>query len=571
MHSEHALWKEFLRVWPRERIKAMTLHEYTGYNDKDTFTYWIETKLGSLGSIRGAPPYKFGIFKHKEITGSKNHTKSDQTSDAEYSWRKPLGDNKDQAFEKVKQEILNVIESIDLDNIQPINDIPLGPTFKWKIAFLHQKLDKPRLVSIYSLKKLKRYFQGQFPNQKLSYYDYHRLILKERDLKTDKDILVFSKKIWERMDQMEAVDKQQRSYKKSMTSVNVTDRIQTSKQPLNQILYGPPGTGKTYHTVNKALEIIDPGFYKENREDRESLNNRFRALIKNETVRFITFHQSFSYEDFVEGLKPITENGGIIYVIENGVFKRMCEFANSNSNSRFVLIIDEINRGNISSIFGVLITLIDESKRAGAEEALSVTLPYSKKPFSIPKNLYLIGTMNTANRSLALMDTALRRRFDFIEMMPKTEKLKKLNVKGIEISEMLSKMNKRIEVLYDREHSIGHAFFMPLQKEELDKEKQWELLKDIFTNKIIPLLEEYFFEDWKKIRQVLGDNKKKDEHQFIRPNKEGEEEARLMFKNDDYYSADQYKSYERNKDAIKYPESFIGIYEDIGASENDSQ
>jgi 5-methylcytosine-specific restriction protein B len=197
---------------------------------------------------------------------------------------------------------LNVITSIVSDNIQPINDVPLGPTFKWKIAFLHQNPDEPRLVSIYSLKKLKRYFQGRFSNQKLSYYDYHRLILDERDLKTDKDILVFSKKIWEKMDQMEAVDKQQRSFKESMPSVNVTDRIQTSKQPLNQILYGPPGTGKTYHTVNKALKIIDPGFYKENREDRESLNNRFRALIKNETVKFITFHQSFSYEDFVEGL-----------------------------------------------------------------------------------------------------------------------------------------------------------------------------------------------------------------------------------------------------------------------------
>ena len=569
MHSEHSQWKEFLKVWPRERIEAMTLHEYTSYNDKDTFTYWIETKLRGLGSIKGGSSYKFGIFKHKEITGPKNHTKSDQTSDAEYSWRKPLGDNKDQAFARVKRGVVDVIRSIGRDNIQPINDVPLGPSFKWKIAFLYQDPDKPRLVSIYSPKKLKRYFQGQFSNRKLSYYDYHELILAEKDPKTDTDILVFSRKIWEKMDKMEAVDKQQRSFKESMPSVNVTDRIQTSKQPLNQILYGPPGTGKTYHTVNKALEIIDPGFYKENREDRESLNNRFRALIKNETVRFITFHQSFSYEDFVEGLKATTKDGKPIYNIEDGVFKRMCELA--NSNSRVVLIIDEINRGNISSIFGELITLIEESKRAGAEEALSVTLPYSKEPFRVPKNLYLIGTMNTADRSLALMDTALRRRFDFIEMMPKTEKLKKLNVKGIEISEMLSKMNKRIEVLYDREHSIGHAFFMPLQKEELDKEKQWEDLKDIFANKIIPLLEEYFFEDWEKIRQVLGDNKKHYEHQFIRPNEEGEEEARLMFENDDYYSADQYKSYERNKDALKYPESFIGIYEDIGASENDSQ
>lgn len=162
------------------------------------------------------------------------------------------------------------------------------------------------------------------------------------------------------------------------------------------------------------------------------------------------------------------------------------------------MIIDEINRGNISRIFGELITLIEPSKRAGAIEELSTTLPYSKKLFSVPDNLYLIGTMNTADRSLAGLDIALRRRFTFVEMPPKPELLADTNIDGVNIGRLLEVMNERIEVLLDRDHCLGHAYFMPLKQEQtLDK------LATIFKPDH-PLLQEYFFEDWERINWVLN-------------------------------------------------------------------
>ena len=314
-------------------------------------------------------------------------------------------------------------------------------------------------------------------------------------------------------------------------------------QPLNQILYGPPGTGKTYHTIDAALKIIDPDFYDQNRNDRAALKAHFELLKDEGLIGFTTFHQSFAYEDFVEGLKAETEEGVISYVVEPGIFRRFCveeatiaEVSSTDrvdvSNTRNkVLIIDEINRGNISSIFGELITLIEPSKRRGAAEALSVMLPYSKEELSVPGDLYLIGTMNTADRSLALMDTALRRRFDFIEMMPDTSLLSELIVDGINIQKMLDVINRRIQVLYDREHTLGHAFFMPLI--DCPENQRFSLLESIFSEKILPLLEEYFFEDWEKIRLVLGDNQKADEHQFIRVNKSFNHEK--LFGSDDAY------------------------------------
>ncbi|REL28969.1 hypothetical protein DXX93_15065 [Thalassotalea euphylliae] len=184
----------------------------------------------------------------------------------------------------------------------------------------------------------------------------------------------------------------------------------------------------------------------------------------------------------------------------------------------YVLVIDEINRGNISKIFGELITLIEPSKRLGASEALSVVLPSSGETFFVPDNLYLIGTMNTADRSLAMMDTALRRRFDFIEMMPKPELLAGKRVKGIDLQALLSALNERIEVLYDREHTLGHAFFMPVVSKLADddsaegEQAAFAVLQQVFKNKVLPLLEEYFFEDWHKIRLVLGDNRKHKEN-----------------------------------------------------------
>jgi len=268
------------------------------------------------------------------------------------------------------------------------------------------------------------------------------------------------------------------------------------KHPLNQILYGPPGTGKTYHTVACALAIIDD----ESVEEIERNIERFRELRDSGQIAMVTFHQNFAYEDFIEGIRPALGDGAdgqIRYERCDGIFKQIAEAAKEEMDKPFVLIIDEINRGNIAKIFGDLITLIEDSRRLGTDDETKVMLPYSKDSFGVPKNLYLIGTMNTADRSIQLLDTALRRRFDFIEMMPKPELISD-NVEGVNCKRMLEEMNKRITALLDREHQIGHTYLLDIDT--------MEKLSYAFQNKIFPLLQEYFFDDWAKIRAVLGGN-----------------------------------------------------------------
>lgn len=183
----------------------------------------------------------------------------------------------------------------------------------------------------------------------------------------------------------------------------------------------------------------------------------------------------------------------------------------------YVLIIDEINRGSVSRIFGELITLIEPSKRAGAAEALDVVLPYSKDRLCVPQNVYLIGTMNTADRSLTGLDVALRRRFVFKEMPPRPELLDEVSVPGIQgitVGQMLRTMNDRIEALLDRDHCLGHAYFMPLKEGP-----SLERLADIFRHQVLPLLQEYFFDDWQRIQWVLNDHRKAPECQFVQSKK----------------------------------------------------
>jgi len=440
--------------------------------------------------------------------------------------------------------------------------------------------------------------------------------------------------------------------------------------PLNSILYGPPGTGKTYETINSVLAILDPKFLEENGESRERLKERYEELKVEGRVDFVTFHQSYGYEEFIEGLRANTDDKGqISYSIEDGTFKAISikaqagvvnndtldaslkafiadiddkeriklqtssgrdfhveyhgnttlrVFPEDSQNSRltrgypvsiqniknlyrginvdkiynksyvksvlqylisqyqlpaafqstgsaagnYVLVIDEINRGNISKIFGELITLIEPSKRIGEEEALAVSLPYSKDEFGVPNNLYLVGTMNTADRSLAMMDTALRRRFDFIEMMPKPDILQNADVKGCDLEELLSTINQRIEYLYDREHTLGHAFFIPVKLAlEESEEAAWLTLQNVFKNKVLPLLEEYFFEDWSKIRLVLGDNQKQDPRlQFVREEKLTGNLDALFGQNyqPDEYSDDQ-MAYSINTSAFSQPKAYSQI------------
>lgn len=484
--------------------------------------------------------------------------------------------------------------------------------------------------------------------------------------------------------------------------ISATEIKTSNMQTTNTILYGPPGTGKTFTTIDEALKIVAPDFYKDNKSERESLKERFDELVADKRIRVVTFHQSFSYEDFVEGLRAETdeaEGGQIQYVIGRGVFKEICEDArkpvqsataklgvsdspriwkisidgtnqsatrqyclkhgearigwghvgdlttaqlndpaftlgsndrstlelfgneiavgdvllcigsntevaaigivsgnyryeatppssvrsdyknvlpvnwivtdsnfsilNLNSQKRFtlktvyeitrfnwpelleglraagvdlkavgpteinsapfVLIIDEINRGNVSRIFGELITLIEPSKRLGAKESLTVTLPYSKKPFGVPQNVHLIGTMNTADKSLTGLDIALRRRFVFKEMPPKPELLDKVIISGLSVSQMLRAMNQRIEVLRDRDHCIGHTYFLPLiNNPSIDR------LSAIFKQQVLPLLQEYFFEDWEHIRWVLNDHRTGGEP-FIKTGDQGSTSLEKLF------------------------------------------
>lgn len=292
----------------------------------------------------------------------------------------------------------------------------------------------------------------------------------------------------------------------------------------NLILYGPPGTGKTYNSVIYAVAICD-GKPVDELTDYDAVMSRYNELKKAGRISFTTFHQSYGYEEFIEGIKPIIDENkhDIGYTIEPGVFKKFCDNAKSitrtstgiestvieENTEPYVFIIDEINRGNISKIFGELITLIESTKRAGMPEAASAILPYSGDEFSVPSNVYILGTMNTADRSIALMDTALRRRFQFVEMMPDSDVLRKIHadkVEDLDVAAMLDKINERIEFLYDREHTIGHAFFTDL-KDDATLEK----LQSIFEKSVIPLLQEYFYEDYQKIQLVLGDNAKSDD------------------------------------------------------------
>ena len=308
------------------------------------------------------------------------------------------------------------------------------------------------------------------------------------------------------------------------------DEKETMKKEFdkNVIFYGPPGTGKTYTTAKRAVEICKTESEKE-LTDYSEIMKRYNELKESNRIEFITFHQSYGYEEFIEGIKPIVSNEDdesdsensqeIKYKIVDGIFKKFCEEARkSKEKEPYVFIIDEINRGNISKIFGELITLIEPTKRSGKKECISTKLPYSKKEFTVPDNVYIIGTMNTADRSIALMDTALRRRFKFEEMLPNYDLLEDIFVEDegvkVNIGAMLKVINERIEYLYDREHTIGHAVF--LEKMENDKiDIDINKLENIFKKNIIPLLQEYFYEDYEKIRIVLGDNAKDEDEQFI--------------------------------------------------------
>ncbi|WP_230095754.1 McrB family protein [Campylobacter jejuni] len=720
----------FQEVWTLEKVKNMTLEEYTNIKkdnpNRDDFTFWIESKLDNLGSIWGGSAFKFGIYRRNDE--SQKESSSGRLYSQNYAWIAKYGNNENEAFNNIKEKIIQIIQASQDNNLKTIEKIDFGDAIKWKIAFHYQDVKNIKIVNIFSKNVLDLISLNEF-KEKLKIYQIHKKLLENKNLSLVKMIENIAIPLWNKygMDSRNYIDKMKNlfseylnkkkldkntinkyiqaienisknflkenlyscdlfSFDQNINKLNkneefklknsnghnmyssalnyyraflidyyeqdifITERVQSEESnmkiiPLNQILYGPPGTGKTYHTIDKALEILG-----ENLESRDEKKAKFDEYVRKGQIVFTTFHQSYGYEEFVEGIKPSLnsdENSQINYKVKDGIFKELCKKALENRddiesfnfyindlkektkedannpekyfqlpntkysiqyrggktfrikfddmsknhkdypvsidnieklyktsnideiynsayvkailnylksqglkdykekdekiNLPYIIIIDEINRGNVSKIFGELITLIEPSKRLGNEEALELTLPYSGEKFGVPKNVYIIGTMNTADRSITSLDTALRRRFEFVEMMPNSDLLNNVFIcKDVEnpnededylgddaktegyaeiLQNILISINKRIEFLLDREKTIGHAFFMSeavkFNKNNWIKpdeyEEDWYVLsisklKKVFQNKIIPLLQEYFYNDYALINEVLNHN-----------------------------------------------------------------
>ncbi len=832
--TSDALWQEFLQAWPLERLRTMSLSDYTAAGDKETFTYWMESRLDEYGSIWGGSAFKFGIYSRNDTTEKEGDTSL--AYDAKYGWYRKFGDTPQAAFEVVRGHVVAVAEAARAGRLEEIDKSPLGAAYRWKIAFHYQSQQAPLVACIYLRKPLLHFLQMPLSDTTTLQNALYRALADQR--KPEEGIVAFSERVWkdwvysnpleiklsdgavkngyltvnlvsapfpESMyggatddeagdtarfvtDTGQAFDSDIRvtgaggsgRLRKRLTGyfgsigakpgdvirirqeadgsyrieakANATPQPAVTagvpapmpqpakikmqnKMPLNQILYGPPGTGKTFETIAKALEVLDPAFLAEHGDpdDRPQLKQRFDDLVKEGLIQFVTFHQSFSYEDFVEGVRAETDEttGQLRYEVADGVFKRLCDSARTRviketgesldltgrriwkvslgnyiteghiyeeciekgialigfgggadfssckstediqrtfasvgeqlalddypikainmfvrqmkkrdlivvteGNLKFraigeivgdyrridrdngdtyvqcrdvrwlrvyapalpydalmenrfsqttvyelrpgsinldklkallkggetgpervkprVLIIDEINRGNVSRIFGELITLIEPSKRANAPEALEAVLPYSKERFSVPDNVHLIGTMNTADRSLAGLDIALRRRFEFIEMPPRPELLSGVVVAGVDLQTLLATMNRRIEVLLDRDHMLGHAYFMALQNGD-----DLASLATVFRNQVLPLLQEYFFEDWQRIAWVLNDHRKPVGCRFVVPPPYS---AEVLFGTGAEVPSEA-KLWRLDPRAFDRPESYAGIIE----------
>ena len=279
--------------------------------------------------------------------------------------------------------------------------------------------------------------------------------------------------------------------------------LQNFKTSSNQLSLNIPLNYIVQIQKQNDLEKILDNIPRKHKITIEDIKNYKENYNKYPLVETVTFHPSYTYQDFVEGISvETTEKNQIIYKPKDGIFKKLCDRAIANKDYNYVLLIDEINRGDISSIFGELFTLLEDDKRKGKDEELSINLPYSKddkgnpKKLSVPSNLFIVASMNTVDKSIALIDVALRRRFDFIEMKPDHTLLKDIKIDDINLVEMLKVINDRITILKNEHYQIGHSYFLKIES--------FNDLKRVMTKNIIPLLQEYFYDDWQSICAVLN-------------------------------------------------------------------
>ncbi|WP_296981766.1 AAA family ATPase [Thalassolituus sp. UBA1505] len=848
-----ALWDEFLRIWPLERLVSMTLAEYTSQGTDDSFCYWLESATDKLGSIWGGSAFKFGVYARKDKIAKENS--GGRCYNDDYGWMAKYGDTAEEAFSSVRNEIIKVAKAARNGDLHAVQAADLGEAIRWKIAFLYQDRSHITVLPIFSGAMLSaltgksakserliahEMLMDQLGDRNIFEHSYNLLKAADSLMKADFDVskaqayfdesdefqaikpstqyvagyetiggkqialIKQNKKVtlfmqpgdWlptvktkisslkeytadeprnsnlganaptlaagnpavsvivESLDDLKAVCS---AYDSEVTNAEIDsdpeNRTEVSvSSSLNQILYGPPGTGKTYATTERAVMLADPAWMADlnaqglnDVEIRSQVKQRYEQLVTDKRIGFTTFHQSFSYEDFIEGIRAKTddESGQIDYCVESGVFKEIADRANSNvlngqslglsespavwkisigrrgdkemreryiqagearigwndtgdlsidvddreeeqqtywdslsyrnhdainafvndikigdvllclkdvetvqavgivtsdyffdqnaagserdyahvrkvnwlltdielsilslnsgkrmvqqtlyllprinwnelveelqrqdislpfslndsgaEKRNYVLIIDEINRGNISRIFGELITLLEPDKRKGGADERSVILPYSKDSFSVPDNLYVLGTMNTADKSLAQLDLALRRRFEFVEQMPEPKLLAGVSVHGVDIAELMDVLNQRIEVLLDRDHMLGHAYFWPLKTAESDEQRE-QLLADIFAKRIIPLLQEYFFADWERIGWVLNDSQKPPAARFIELTNVGRSMADLFPQDVAEQISD--RRYRINPNAFTDPAAYRGILPGGGA------
>ncbi len=756
------LWDQFIKTWPIEKLKELTLEEYNTLGSKNSFCYWLESKTEDLGSIWGGSAFKFGIFEFDPNSKNAKDEGAGFLKDDKYKWLEKYGKSASEAFEKIRGIILSIAKSAAEGNLSAIDSADLGHATKWKIAFLYQKKTDIKIPCVYLEDRLRAYaecFEKDVPSSEI-----YRQVIARKPVETD--IFSFSQNLWSEVekkytnawliapgenayllddfitsnmikigwnevgdlskfasknDLYQRLKEEYDDYgkkspdkvatmlwdfcheikvghvvflKKGVTQIvgrgvvkseykkldsgefkhacdvewthigtwdlpsqcaqkslsklkpdkcsqyeklladsessyagteniqNEVSKMDKAQIPyaLNTIFYGPPGTGKTrilldeiakeyfYEQVGQlteaernanvvaglnwweviALCLLDNGdsakvpkimehpliaahlknsmsnnpssavwgqlqiHTKEDCEhvkydlarradpkvfskspdstwtvDRDLITEirpdllerlkQYRTAIGVSEIKryqFITFHQSYSYENFVEGISAETDdNGNIHYDIKPGIFWTFCQKAQNDPEHKYALFIDEINRGNVSGVFGELISLIEADKRG----KLHTTLPYSKTDFYVPENLYIFGSMNTADRSIDALDSALRRRFAFVEMPPRPELLSSDEFKpkhiSVDLCALLKALNRRVEFLLDRDHKIGHSYFMTIQAETAEKELT--NLQDSFKNQIIPLLEDYFYGNLEKVQMVLG-------RKFIVPDEEQE-------------------------------------------------
>ncbi|MCL5129342.1 AAA family ATPase [Algibacter sp. L4_22] len=391
-------------------------------------------------------------------------------------------------------------ESVNISNnkpikksLKPLNQILYGPPGTGKTFYL-----KDQLFDSYTLREnaitKEKFFENKITN--LTWWQVVAIALIENGTSKVNDIL---ENRWVKTKASLSESKNVRATiwgTLQMHTITSSENV-AYKQRQNPLIFDK-NNDKMWQLLEEETKEQVPEIY-DVIDEVSNFKSNNETVIKN--YDFVTFHQSFAYEDFIEGIKPVfpeteEETKDLGYTIEDGVFKKLCAKAKNDPENRYAIFIDEINRGNVSAIFGELITLIETDKRSGAKNELSIKLPYSKNDFSVPSNLDIYGTMNTADRSVEALDTALRRRFEFKEMMPDYTVIENEKVGNIKLYEVLKTINKRIELLIDRDHAIGHSYFVGVDNSEE--------LANVFNNRIVPLLQEYFYGDYGKIGLVLG-------------------------------------------------------------------